>query len=582
MNMNYLMKSEKKICLIFCITMTLFLCSCKKGIPEYIATSATVEAGDSFSATDFLLEEGHAAEFATDFAKQYVKDGIATINQIGEYDVDIVVDGKNYAIKLNVQDTIAPKATARKITICIGDAIVAEDCITDIQDKTKVTCVFKNQPDLTQKGMVGEIVVLTDEAGNTTEIPVSVTVLGLEDLLQDKYTIEAGGQIPTVEELIVYNRTGKIITDTSAINTSLIGTYTLEVEIEGEVYTTELVIQDTVAPKATINTLTAYFGTAFPAADGFVSDIVDEGPVKVSYESDPGATVGNQSAVRIVLTDQGGNTTVYDGQLEILSDNEAPQFVTFPEKLEAIEGNSLIWKNAVSAKDNSGIVDVSLDASKVNTNSPGTYTAYFVAKDPAGNATRQEVQVIIKAFVVTDEMMNQVCEKIVNKIITDNMTTQQKLRAVYKYVSTSITYTNTGSHDDTRKQAYLALTTRKTGDCFSFYAASRELLNYLGFETQMVRRRIDLSKDYSNHFWVLVNCGTKENPAWYHHDSCPQNRKYKQEMYMMTDAQLRAYTRYREIVSKTKYYYTYDTSLHPASATEIVVPMTIDSKYYEE
>ena len=51
-----IVKSGKQICLIFCVTMTIFLCSCGENIPEYIATSATVEAGDVFSASDFLLK----------------------------------------------------------------------------------------------------------------------------------------------------------------------------------------------------------------------------------------------------------------------------------------------------------------------------------------------------------------------------------------------------------------------------------------------------------------------------------------------------------------------------------------------
>lgn len=576
-----IVKSGKQICLIFCVTMTMFLCSCEEKIPEYIATSATVEAGDSFLANEFLLEEGHTVDFTDDFAEKYVTDGIAKVNTVGKHDVKIVVDGKNYVITLNVQDTVAPKASGRMLTICQGDSLLAEQCIVNIDDCTNVTCAFKNEPDLTQAGILNEIVVLTDEGGNCIDVPVTIRVLGENQLLIDKYTIEAGGSIPKIDELIVYNKTGKYITDISAINTSLIGNYTLEAEIDGAVYSTELVVVDTVAPKGTVSSVNAYYGSTFPAADKFVSEIIDEGPVTISYESDPGSVVGDNTSVRIVLMDQAGNSTVYDSQIDIISDEEPPEFVTFPKQLEVVENSTIIWKDKVSAKDNSGVVDVSFDKSKVKLNKPGTYTAFFVAKDSAGNETRQEVKVIIKEFVITEEMMDKLCAKIIEKIITEDMTVSQQLYAVYKYVGSSINYTNSGKHDNARKEAYLALTTRKSGDCFSFYAASKELLNYLGYETQMVRRKSDFVKASGNHFWVLVNCGTKENPAWYHHDSCPQTRGYKQNMYMMTDAQMKAYTYYRADKSSMKYYYDYDTSLHPASATEIVVDMTIDSKYYE-
>lgn len=580
--MNQLIiKRGKQLFLIFSVTITMFLCSCGESIPEYIATSATVEAGDVFLASDFLLEEGHTVDFADDFAKEYVKDGLAQINEIGKHDVKLVVDGENYVIALNVQDTVPPKALARMVTLCQGDTLAAEQCIVDINDCTNVTCAFKNEPDLTQVGIVNEVVVVTDEGGNCIEVPVTIRVLGENQLLIDKYTIEAGENIPAIDELIVYNKTGKYITDISAINTSLIGSYTLEAEIDGAVYSTEIVVEDTVAPKGTVSSITAYYGGVFPPADGFVSGIIDEGPVTISYESDPGAIVGDQTAVRIVLTDQAGNTTVYDSQISIISDDEAPKFITFPKQLEAVVNTALVWENKVSAEDNSGVVDLSIDTANVKLNNPGTYTAYFVAKDPAGNETRQEVKVIIKDFVVTEEMMDNLCAKIVAKIITEDMTVKEQLHAVYKYVSSSINYTNSGKHDDVRKEAYLALSTRKSGDCFSFYAASNELLNYLGYETQMVRRKLDCVEESGNHYWVLVNCGTKENPSWYHHDSCPQIRAYRQDMYMMTDAQMKAYTNYRASETSKKHYYDYDTSLHPASATEIMAEMTIDSKYYE-
>ena len=578
---SFIIKKGKQLCLAAFAAITVFFCSCGKAVPDYIATSAIVEAGNSFSASDFVLEEEHIAAFADDFATQFVHEGVAKINHIGEYSVGLIIDGESYEIKLTVQDTIPPEASARMITICQGDPLTAEQCITNLNDQTNVSCSFQAEPDLTLAGLVNEIVVLTDEAGNCTEIPVTITVLGINELLADSYTIEAGESIPTEAELIGFNRTGKYVTDISVINTSLIGSYPLEVEIEGTVYSTELIIEDTIAPIATVHPITAYYGAAFPSADNFVSEIIDEGPVTVSYETDPGAIVSDQTVVYIVLTDQGGNRTVYDSRCSVAQDDEAPTFVAFPEELEADVDTTIIWRSMVSAEDNSGMVELSLDTTGISLNKPGTYTVFFVAKDPAGNETRQEVKLTLHDNSVTKEMMDQVCAKIVDKIITEDMTTQEKLHAVYKYVVSKISYTSEGVHDDVRREAYLGLTTRKNGDCFTFCAASEELLSYLGYETQIVRRRLDLVKEYGNHFWVLVNCGTEEEPLWYHHDASPHSKPFNLETYMMTDAQLKAYTNYRAGNSSKKHYYTFDTSLHPASATEIVVDLGIDSKYFE-
>lgn len=579
---HFTIKRQKRIFLTAFAALTLFLCSCGKDIPDYVATSATLEAGNTFSAEDFVLEEGHTAAFADDFASQYVQNGVAQIHQVGKYTVGLIIDDKSYNIRLTVQDTVPPEASALAITICQGDSLTAEQCVTDIKDQTEVTCAFQTEPDLTKLGSTDEVVILTDEAGNRTELPVTIKILAVNELLADSYTLEAGESIPSADELIGFYRTGTYVTDISVINTSLIGTYPLEVEIEGNVYSTDLIIEDTVAPTATITPATAYYGAAFPPADAFVSEIVDEGPVTASYETDPGAAATVETAVRIVLTDQGGNRTVYDSMCSVAQDDEAPTFVNYPEVIEADIDAAIIWRAQVSAEDNSGRVDLTLDTTDVQLSTPGTYTASLVAKDPAGNETRQEVSLVLHDNSVTKEMMDQLCEEIIAKIITEDMTTPEILKTICDYIRSRISYTDAGVHDDLRREAYLGLTRRRTGDCFTYCAASRALLTYLGYDTQIVRRKEEYTKKVGNHFWLLVNCGTEEEPLWYHHDSCPQYRTLRRESYMLTDAQMAAYTKFRADNSpRTNYYYTFDTSLHPASATEPVIDLKINSKYYE-
>ena len=587
---RFLIKRGKQVCLAAFAAFTIFFCACGGGdteeeerIPEYIATSAIVEAGNTFSAGDFVLEEGHTAEFASAFAAQHVQDGIAKMTQIGDFSVGLIVDGVTYDISLTVQDTIAPKASARMVTIYQGDPLTVDQCITDIKDQTEVSYAFQSEPDLTQPGVLTPIVVLTDTAGNKTEIPVTITILGIHDILASSYTMEAGANIPAEDEMIGFNRTGKFVTDISVINTSLVGTYTLELEIDGEVHTTELIIVDTVAPTATVTPMTAYYGAAFPSANSFISGIVDEGPVTVAYEVNPGEVVSGETAVRIVLTDQGGNQTVYESLCSVAEDNEAPKFLTFPEELEADTGATIIWRAMVRAEDNSGMVEVSLDTTGIDLMVPGMYTAYFVATDSVGNETRQEVSLTLHDNSVTKEMMDQLCADIISEIITDDMTAQEKAYAIYKYVRSKLSYTNAGVHDDIRREAYLGLTSRHNGDCFTYCAASQELFTYLGMETQIVIRRPDLVPESgSNHFWLLVNFGTPEEPLWYHFDATPIRKPFNRTTYMMTDAQLIAYTNYRAGTSpKKKHYYTFDTSLHPASATEIKVDLNLDDKFYE-
>ena len=552
-------------------------------VPKYIATSATIEAGSSFSASDFLLEKGHTAEFSSDFASEHVKDGVAQVNKVGKYTMGLVVDGKEYKIKLNVQDTTAPKGTARIVVLCQGDSLTAEQCISNIKDASNVTCTFKNEPDLSKIGEVQETVVLTDETGNSSEIPVKITVIGADEFVAKQYTIEAGESFPTIDEIIALNRTGEFVTDVSAINTTLIGTHKIQVKIDEKVYSTKLIVEDTIAPTGTVTSALTIYGAAFPAAEKFITDIVDAGPVTVTYVTDPGSTVKDQTSVQIALTDQAGNRTTYTCECTVVTDNEAPTFVTYPEKLEIVLSETILWKAQVTADDNYGTVDLSLDTSNVNLKKPGTYTAHFVATDLAGNTTKQPVTLIIHEFVVTQNIMDAVCENISSKIIKDGMSAKEKLYAIYRYVNTNVRYTNEGDQENFLEIAYNGLAGTKSGDCYTFCAAAQALIEYNGFDTQVVRRRLDLvAESGSNHVWLLVNTGTEENPAYYHFDATPFKAPFNRLTYMMTDAQLAAYTKYRAASSPQKlHFYTFDTSLHPASATEIMVDLRIDSKYFD-
>lgn len=569
------------VLLVASTALAIALCACSGSLPNYIASSATVEAGSTFQATDFIRSGNHTASFTGDFADRFVQNGYAKVNQIGQYLVDLIVDGESYRINLTVKDTVAPKATGRTVTVRQGDSLLAKHCVTAIDDQTNVTCAFKSEPNLSRIGTINQVVVLTDDAGNSTEIPVSICIISPDKKLTDRYTIEAGSAFPSADALTAYGCTGKYVTDVSTINTNLVGSYALQLEIDGAIHTATIQVQDTVAPTAVVTPATIYYGAKFPAASTFVSSVVDAGPVTASYATDPGTTVTNQTMLRIVLTDQSGNTAYYTTPCTIVHDNTAPQILAYPTAIDADIGASIIFRASVTAQDDSGIVELSLDTTGANLNKAGTYTIYIVATDPAGNETRRETKLIMHDNSVTKEMMDAVCEQILSQIITENMTTQQKLYAIYKYVVTNIKYISDSPHDDLRREAYLSLTSRKQGDCFAFCAASYELITYLGYETQIVRRDISLSKQYGNHFWVFVNCGTEENPQWYHHDASPHSKPYDLETYMMTDAQAKAYTNYRSSTSAKKHYYTFDTSLHPASATKIVVDLPIDSRYFE-
>lgn len=562
-------------CLIILVCTT----GCGNG-SSFLAGLASVEAGRLFEASDFLIEAGHSAEFTGEFAMRFVTDGLAVVKHVGKYNVEIMADGKIYNVLLDVSDTVAPTAKARPITVLKGTEVNPEQCVEDVYDCTDVSFSFKDKVDFSSKGIIDTVVVLKDEAGNVTEVPVCITVNDIMDAAHASITMEAGDRLPAFEDFVGFGVTGSILTDMSVINTSLVGEYNIDLEVEGEKYTRTLIVEDTVPPVAVVTPQKVFLGQSYPKAAEFVSDIVDVGPVSVSYETEPGSEVTGPCTVKILLTDQGGNTTVYEAECELMEDNELPEFVKYPAELDMDVGETLIWRAYVEAVDNSGMVDLSVDTAAAILDVPGEYESFFVAKDRAGNEKRQSFKLVVHDNAVTKEMMDEVIQGIFDEILTDDMTIVDKIRTIYRYILNNVTYVHEGVvYGDMRREAYYGLVNRKKGDCFTHCAISKEMLEYLGLETIVVRRRLDLAPKYGNHYWLLVNLGTKEEPLWYHHDSCPS---FRQETYLMTDAQVRAYTNYHADVSpRTYHYYTYDQSLYPESAKEPLVNWSIDSKYYE-
>jgi hypothetical protein len=143
-----------------------FLLNKKSPVREQV----TIEAGTEVSLEVFLENTDTAAELLTDVS-------LIDTSRLGEYPVNIRVGKKEYASLLIVADTIAPTAEAVPVTVFSGDALEAGDCVDNISDVTEVTASFETQPDLTTGGETTAVVVLTDEGGNQTELPVTITVL---------------------------------------------------------------------------------------------------------------------------------------------------------------------------------------------------------------------------------------------------------------------------------------------------------------------------------------------------------------------------------------------------------------------
>lgn len=561
------------LALMLCIIVGVIISSALSR-PDYVARSVTVEAGRaSIEASDFLVDKSHSAEFG---------DGaLFDLSAVGEYKIPLVVDGKNCTTKLIVIDTKAPEGIVRDMSVWQGSKLDAESCVSDIKDATEVSVKFKKKPDTDEIGKREVTVILEDGGGNTTEYTFVLNVVSSSGLLYTHYVSELGEELPSADVFTGKAGVGEYLSDISSISPNAAGIYMLQISADGNTFDVVLEITDTVAPTATVTPQVCY--NKIPEASEFISGIIDKSRVTVSYETEPDMVSSGRVDVNIVLTDAHGNKTVYSTYFEVMSDTKAPEILKAPDALEVDTGATIIWRASVEATDDSGKVQLDLDTTGADLDTPGVYTVEIVARDDAGNETRRKVKLTVHDGSITESMLFDVIKKIEKDLlITSKMNAEEKVYSVFRYVYDNMKYSNTSAHIDWKQEAYVTLNGGFTGDCFTYCATSYAILKYLGFDVHIVERAESAKiEGTGTHFWVLVNIGSEAEPKWYHFDATPQRSPYNLATYLMTDAQLEAYTKWRNDTYKLENYYTYDAEKFPEVSKWQMVSLEIPAKYFD-
>ena len=271
------MKKRTAAAFIAAMTITT-LTAC--GGPKQLSKSVTVELGkeDGIKVTDVL-------DISKDKAKD-VKIDTKKVNfyKEGKYDAILTYDKKEYKVTVKVKDTVAPEATAKEsITVQTGTAVHVTDCLdkvteasgnikaefetkpetdnaqgtettesTESTDKSSVSSSESTEATETQSQAiaVGDVnltsndeityvtagdydnnIVVTDDAGNETKVPVKISVINPPAIngVTDK-TITVGDTIDYMAGVTATDGKGADITssvtvDSSAVKTDTAGTY---------------------------------------------------------------------------------------------------------------------------------------------------------------------------------------------------------------------------------------------------------------------------------------------------------------------------------------------------------------------
>lgn len=142
------------------------------------------------------------------------------------------------------------------------------------------------------------------------------------------------------------------------------------------------------------------------------------------------------------------------------------------------------------------------------------YFANIDIKEPAVNKGRKSLE---PAFEITDECTSydksspayEIAEDIMTDLWRDNDV--DTAYEIFYWVHTNISYQTMTSYDSFEEAAYGGFT-RRSGDCYVYFACSKMLLDIAGIPNLMVER---YPVETNSHFWNLVQI----DGLWYHCDA---------------------------------------------------------------
>ncbi len=211
-------------------------------------------------------------------------------------------------------------------------------------------------------------------------------------------------------------------------------------------------------------------------------------------------------------------------------------------------------------------IKIKADLSNVDVNTEGEYPVYISATDACGNTSKISISITVKYRLITREILDLKIQDTARSLMSEDMTDEEKCRAIYKYVRENIEYSEAYQQLDRITSAYHGLQYLR-GDCYVSYSVCAELLDYCGIDNVPVKRKEGHTQD--THFWCLVSL----NGEWYHLDATRLYPDMENMGCLMTDEQLDKYNKYRAEYtgrSEDNYFYCYDKDKLPQVSNTVI------------
>ena len=481
-----------------------------------------VEAGIEVGVNDFLKTTDENAVFTPE------SDAI-DITIPGEYHLIIKKRFFEHPCILYIEDTTAPAFDVEPLVIEYGQTCEAKDFVKNVKDATQTSITFVGEPDFDSASVQKVRIVVADAANNIamkeTELTISMVVNTLE--------VEAGGEIPSASDFVISGSEAKIHTDLESIDYTQLASHVVIVELEGKKYEVEMQIVDTTAPVFTVKDFSG-FTKCKPDAGKFVDSSEDVTKLTYTFETEPDSTKTGTQEVVIIATDGGGNTASQKAKMTLEEDKEAP-VIEFVKETKLYIGDSASYKSYVKVTDNcKDEPELTIDAADVDINKTGIYNVTYTATDCSGNSSSKTMELVVCERAYSLDEVNAIADDILARIITPDMTTLEKTRAIFDYVKGHIGYISFSEKGDYVRSAYEGFTTGR-GDCYVYASASKVLLTRAGITNMDIER---IPAGTTMHYWNLVDVG--DGWGWYHFDTTP--RKDRPVIFLWDDTKMKQYS----------------------------------------
>jgi len=350
----------------------------------------------------------------------------------------------------------------------------------------------------------------------------------------DKCVVELGGSVSATDFLKKESSTAEFTADT-VISTEKAGVYKVGIKSSFYTYECTLEVDDTVAPELQVKDLTRT-KEEIPTATDFVESVSDlSGDVTVYFGEAISFDNYGKIDVTIVAEDPSGNKTQANAVLNLVEEYDIePPVIEGQLNKTVYVGDGVSFKNGISVTDNVDTdIELQVDSSQVDLNTPGEYNIVYTAVDSMGNMDLAEGVVTVIEQTYTEDEVYALADEVLADIITEDMSDYDKAHAIYVWVQGNIGYSESDDSGDWLKGAYDGLKNRH-GDCYNYFAVSKALLTRAGIKNGDIEIIPTATR---HHYWNVVDCGE----GWRHFDTTPRTDKSFKGFYI-TDEELMEYS----------------------------------------